>query len=168
MSKMNESNNDDVVDNKGTNDLSEILSTLSPELCSQIWIFGKVNYDKKEPKKISKIMTKIYSYGVEPIGTFQEKEGITIIIKEEDIVKLSTINGFEFSDSKFSRITCCVHSSLDSIGLTAFISNAFTEQEISCNVVAGYYHDHFFVPYDRAEDAMNVLKQITGSYIWWG
>ncbi|MDO4640652.1 MAG: ACT domain-containing protein [Neisseria sp.] len=29
---------------------------------------------------------------------------------------------------------------------------------ISCNVVAGNYHDHIFVPYEQAAQAMQVLQ----------
>ncbi|MEL6319244.1 MAG: ACT domain-containing protein, partial [Cyanobacteria bacterium J06626_14] len=32
---------------------------------------------------------------------------------------------------------------------------------ISVNPVAGYYHDHLFVPNDRAMDAMTILKELS-------
>jgi hypothetical protein len=35
------------------------------------------------------------------------------------------------------------------VGLTA----ALADRGISCNVIAGVYHDHLFVPDDRAEEA---------------
>jgi hypothetical protein len=33
---------------------------------------------------------------------------------------------------------------------------------LSCNVVAGYHHDHLFVPYDRAAEAVQVLDALAG------
>ena len=35
---------------------------------------------------------------------------------------------------------------------------ALTEADISCNVLAGFHHDHLLVPLDRADDAMAVLE----------
>jgi hypothetical protein len=29
---------------------------------------------------------------------------------------------------------------------------------MSCNVVAGYFHDHLFVPYDRGQEALALLQ----------
>jgi hypothetical protein len=31
---------------------------------------------------------------------------------------------------------------------------------ISANVIAAYYHDHIFVPFDRVEQAMTALESI--------
>jgi len=41
--------------------------------------------------------------------------------------------------------------------LTAAVSHVLTGAGISANVVAGYTHDHVFVPLDRADDAMRAL-----------
>jgi len=46
-------------------------------------------------------------------------------------------------------ITLMVHSALDSVGLTAAVTRQLADEGISCNVVAGYFHDHLFVPADR-------------------
>jgi uncharacterized protein len=58
------------------------------------------------------------------------------------------------------RITLDVHSSLEAVGLTAAMSAALADRGISCNVIAGVYHDHLFVPDDRAEEAMEALRTI--------
>jgi hypothetical protein len=60
-------------------------------------------------------------------------------------------------------ITLTVHSDLQSVGLTAAVSAALAEAEISCNVVAGVHHDHLFVPVARAEEAVAVLKRLMAS-----
>ena len=57
-------------------------------------------------------------------------------------------------------ITLTVHSALQAVGLTAAFSAALGEVGISCNVVAGVFHDHLFVPVDRAHDAMDALRAL--------
>lgn len=52
-------------------------------------------------------------------------------------------------------ITLQVHSALAAVGLTAAASAALTDAGISCNVLAGYHHDHLLVPLDRVEQALN-------------
>jgi hypothetical protein len=47
--------------------------------------------------------------------------------------------------------------------MMAAIAGALTEAGISCNAVAAYHHDHLFVPWPRARDAMDVLHALTGS-----
>jgi hypothetical protein len=54
-----------------------------------------------------------------------------------------------------------VHSSLEAVGLTAAVSRALTDANISCNVVAAYYHDHIFVPVQDAKRAMETLVKLT-------
>ena len=61
----------------------------------------------------------------------------------------------------FAWITLTVHSSLEAVGLTAAVSQALTKANISCNIVAAYYHDHLFVPYMDAEKAMAALQDLT-------
>jgi hypothetical protein len=53
-----------------------------------------------------------------------------------------------------------VHSALGGVGLTAAVAAALARQGIACNVVAGFHHDHLFVPWQRAEDALEALRDI--------
>jgi hypothetical protein len=87
---------------------------------------------------------------------FREKEGIAIIISKElaDTLKLS----YSFVAA---WITLTVHSSLDATGFTAAFSKALADENISCNVVAAYYHDHIFVNMQDAARAMAVLKKFS-------
>jgi hypothetical protein len=55
-----------------------------------------------------------------------------------------------------------VHSSLDAVGLTAAVAGKLAEHGISANVVAASYHDHIFVPRDKAEQALRLLAAMSG------
>jgi uncharacterized protein len=90
---------------------------------------------------------------------FKEKEGFTIIVDKEyaDEKRLSYA-------SVFAWITLHIHSSLDAVGLTAAFSTALAENNISCNVVAGFYHDHIFVQNDKSEQAISVLSKLSTLY----
>jgi hypothetical protein len=53
-----------------------------------------------------------------------------------------------------------VQSDLSAVGLTAAFSSALADAGISCNVVAGVFHDHLFVPVDQATQAMLTLQAL--------
>ena len=48
-------------------------------------------------------------------------------------------------------------------GLTAVLSTKLAAEGISCNVVAGTYHDHLFVDASRAEEAMDFIQGIASN-----
>jgi hypothetical protein len=83
---------------------------------------------------------------------FREKEGITIVVRKE----FADANGLACS-AEMAWITLTVHSSLDAVGLTAAFSAALAKENLSCNVVAGFYHDHIFVAAKDALKAMDTL-----------
>ncbi len=58
---------------------------------------------------------------------------------------------------QFAWLTLTVQSSLDAVGLTAAVSTQLAANDIPCNVLAGYHHDHLLVPVDRADDAIAAL-----------
>lgn len=59
-------------------------------------------------------------------------------------------------------LSLTVQSSLEAVGLTAAFSGLLADQDISCNVLAGYHHDHLLVPLDRADDAILALRVSSG------
>jgi hypothetical protein len=63
----------------------------------------------------------------------------------------------------YRRLSLTVHSSLDAFGLTAGISTALAGHSIGANIVAGYHHDHIFVPAERAEQALACLEALAAS-----
>jgi hypothetical protein len=93
--------------------------------------------------------------GLEPLGTFREEEGLTVVLKEETALARQMTILF-----RAAWITLRVHSDLSAVGLTAAFSKALAEAHISCNVLAGARHDHLFVPVDEAERALAVLREL--------
>jgi len=91
-----------------------------------------------------------------PIATFREQEGMTLVLSQKTADK----NKLSY-ELVLQKITLEVHSSLEAVGLTAAISASLTKADISANVIAGYYHDHVFVPKEKAHHALQTLEDIT-------
>lgn len=60
---------------------------------------------------------------------------------------------------RMAWLTLGVQSSLEAVGLTAAFSRLLADAGISCNVLAGYHHDHVLVPADRADEAVAILNR---------
>jgi hypothetical protein len=60
-------------------------------------------------------------------------------------------------------ITLRVHSALDTVDLTAAVSTKLAAAGISCNVIAAHFHDHLFVPYPTAQEALEQLERLAAS-----
>ncbi|AEG04990.1 ACT domain-containing protein [Sinorhizobium meliloti] len=95
-------------------------------------------------------------FALEPIGTFRENEGITLILERARAEAAGLSYG-----PVLRLITLSVHSALEAVGLTAAVSGALTQAGISANVVAAYYHDHIFVPAADAKRAVEVLQTLS-------
>ena len=60
-------------------------------------------------------------------------------------------------------ITLNIHSALDAVGFIAAVTTELARHNIGVNPVSGFYHDHLFVPADRADEAMTALKALINS-----
>jgi len=127
----------------GEKDLEILLKSMKPEHVSGDYVFCKV--EKFENLDWNKV-----------VMLFKEKEAITLILKKEIADQLQ----LDYS-VVMSWITLTVHSSLEAVGLTAAFSKALSEQGISCNVVAAYYHDHIFVNQKEVQKAMEILQSFS-------
>jgi hypothetical protein len=58
---------------------------------------------------------------------------------------------------KLAWLTLTVQSSLEAVGLTAAVSERLARENIPCNVLAGYLHDHLLVPVERVDEAIAAL-----------
>lgn len=125
----------------GERDLLSLLRALRPELHPHEYVFTTV---AEKPD------------GVRAIATVEEDEGTTLILRRSEADALGL--PYEYVAA---WITLRVHSALAAVGLTAVVAAAFADAGLSCNVIAGYYHDHLFVSYEDRGRAMEVLAALT-------
>lgn len=133
---------------QGENNLSVLLSNMQPKLQKGHWVFATV-----DSEQLPKILQQIEICDLQ--GFYQESEGSSLILEEAQ-AKLLALECSEV----FAAISLSIHSSLEAVGLTAAISGALSQAGISANVVAAFYHDHIYVPYEKAEAAMQCLEGI--------
>lgn len=126
----------------GETDLSALLRGMRPERHPGEWFFGTVPIGS----------------AVDAAATVREPEGLSVLVDRAEAERL----GLD-TTAAFRWITLQVHSSLEAVGLTAAVSRVLTEHGISCNVVAGAFHDHLLVPAARADDALAALAQLSRS-----
>ncbi|KAJ5287422.1 hypothetical protein N7478_003108 [Penicillium angulare] len=131
----------------GIENITTLLSTMEPTLDPEIYVFITT----------TKPLSSLPLSTLNPQLIAQEKEGITIVTTEA----LATSHGFDEVVFPCQKISLTIHSSLEAIGLIAAITDRLKNSGISTNVVSGFFHDHIYVPARRAEDAMQVLEQLT-------
>ncbi|KOG15588.1 MULTISPECIES: ACT domain-containing protein [Streptomyces] len=122
-------------------DLTRLLAGMRPELDPGRYVFTTV--DGPAPA------------GVAPVVTVTEREGLTLVVRQEE----ADAAGLAY-DYVAGWITLRIHSALDAVGLTAAVATELAEAGLSCNVVAGFHHDHLFVEHARAEEALTALRRL--------
>ena len=127
----------------GKTNLRTLLRTMTPELQEGEFVFCCLSEREFEESAIS------------PLCIFREREGVTLILTREEAER------YQLDYAYCARmITLTVHSSLAAVGFLAAITEKLAEQAISVNAISAYYHDHLFVPVERAHDAMLILKNL--------
>jgi hypothetical protein len=127
----------------GEINLQKLLGSMSPELLPGIFVFVTLLPGTPQPAD------------VHPIMVFREREGDTLILSEEEANAAGLPSAFP------SRmITLNVHSSLDAVGFLAAIATRLAAAGMGVNPVSAYFHDHLFVPADRADEAIAILEGI--------
>jgi len=123
-------------------DLSVLLNSMQAELHPQGYVFRTLPFD--EARK----------YFDMALGIFRETEGITLILADADIQPLA-------NEPRWAWISLNVFSALNAVGFMAAVSTALAGAGISVNPVAGYYHDHLFVPWAERERALSILRRMS-------
>ncbi len=128
----------------GEKNLTALLQSMKPKLVEEDYVFCSVSIER------------VAALNLTPVCQFRELEGITLIITKQQ-AEQANIN-YEFV---CRMITLLVHSSLEAVGFLAAITNKLAENEISVNAVSAYYHDHLFIPVDKAEQAIQILTEMS-------
>ena len=126
----------------GEHDLKRLIANMSPVLGEDTYVFATLPGRDIPP-------------GLSPRMTMQENEGMTVIVTR-DAARAAGL------DHVFAcrMITLNVHSALDAVGFLAQVTSRLAGLGMGVNPVAGYYHDHLFVPEDRADGAMRALQEL--------
>ncbi|MBR0825098.1 ACT domain-containing protein [Bradyrhizobium manausense] len=125
--------------------LQTLLRQMNPEMRDGIFVFSTLPADSKIPDAIA------------PLLTFSEREGTTLVMRREDADSIGQT--WQFASR---LITLNVHSSLEAVGFLAAIATRLADAGISINAVSAFYHDHLFVPADRANEALALLQGMSG------
>ncbi|MCB6178389.1 ACT domain-containing protein [Rhodobacter sp. Har01] len=125
----------------GERDLGRLLAGMRPELSAMDWGFACAD---RVPE------------AVQPFAVVAEDEGLTLVAPMDRLRQA----GLQ-PQGPMARITLRVHSSLVAVGLTAAVAGALAAEGISANVIAGFHHDHIFLPAAQARQAMQVLDRLS-------
>ncbi|QDB79285.1 ACT domain-containing protein [Georgenia wutianyii] len=124
----------------GETNLAKLLAGMSPRCRPGRFVFVTVQSGTVDADVLASVV---------------EPEGLSVVIAQDDADRL----GLTY-DYVAGWITLQVYSALEAVGLTAAVSGALAEADISCNVVAGYNHDHLLVPIDRLDDELDALRRL--------
>ncbi len=125
----------------GSTDLAAMLATLEATARPDDYVFAVVAHDHPVVALAA--------------ATIEESEGLTVVLRRAD----ADLHGVDY-DFVASWLTLTVHSSLDAVGLTAAFSRALGDAGISCNVLAGFHHDHLLVPVESRDCALEALHAL--------
>ncbi len=128
----------------GITDLNVLLAGMEPELQPGEFVFCSLPHGQELPE------------GIEPVGTFREQEGLTLIVDAGVAMRLDCPKS-----APMRCISLTVYSSLEAVGLTAAFSAELSRHGISANVVAAYHHDHIFVGAADTGRAMQALCDLS-------
>ena len=85
---------------------------------------------------------------------FREPEGNTYVVTKENALAKKIP-----CKETWALITVETTTSLNAIGITAYISSILAQYNIPCNVVAAFHHDHLFVPFVQGSSALQILRE---------
>lgn len=130
----------------GERDLDALLRHMEPELRPGTFVFCTIPADEPLPAAL------------DPVLTFREREGLTLVISREE----AEVAGLRYAFAS-RLVTLTVHSALDAVGFLAAITGRLAEAGISVNAVSAFHHDHLFVPAEKADEAMALLREMSGT-----
>ncbi|HEV2506588.1 MAG TPA: ACT domain-containing protein [Mesorhizobium sp.] len=130
----------------GETNLKTLLGSMLPELQPETYVFVTLPLDRSLPDDVP------------PLMVFGEREGWTCIVNEEAAGRAGLSGTFPCR-----MITLSIHSSLEAVGFLAAILPRLAAAGMGVNPVSAFYHDHLFVPAERADDAMRILEELAAA-----
>jgi uncharacterized protein len=124
----------------GETNLQALLAGMSAQLRPERFVFTTV---REAPA------------GAQPVVSVVEDEGLTLVLRQDEADRLR----LEY-EGVFAMVTLRVYSALEAVGLTAAVATTLAAADMSCNVVAGFFHDHLFVQTERGEEAIALLDEL--------
>ncbi|SEA19590.1 ACT domain-containing protein [Microbulbifer marinus] len=123
--------------------LEKLLQNLDPQIQEGVYVFCQI-----QPAELHELLD-------DCLCVFHEREGLSAILPQSAAEQ----RGLTASKG-FCQITLQVFSSLNAVGLTAAVATELANAGISANVVAALHHDHVFVPQEKAQQALQLLRGI--------
>jgi hypothetical protein len=127
----------------GETDLDALIAGMRPVLQDGVHVFCTLPPGSAVPA------------GLDPVMTFREVEGGTLILREDEARQAGLESSF-----RCRMITLEIHSALEAVGFLAAITARLAAAGMGVNPVSAFHHDHLFVPADRAEEAMAILREM--------
>ncbi|MCP1780525.1 ACT domain-containing protein [Bradyrhizobium japonicum] len=125
----------------GERDLDALLRNMKPELLDGIFVFCTIPPSEPIPAAVN------------PLLTFREQEGTTLVILREE----AEASGLRYAFAS-RLITLTVHSALDAVGFLGAVTARLAEAGISVNAISAFHH-----PAERADEAMTVLRAMSAA-----
>jgi len=130
----------------GETDLARMLSNMRPSMDDTVYVFVTTTSPFDDA-------------ALQPRMRFQETEGTTLIVTQAAAEAHGLAHEFPCR-----MITLNVHSALEGVGFLAAVTARLAAAGMGVNPVAGFYHDHLFVPEARAEDALAALHALAAEH----
>ncbi len=128
----------------GETNLNALIRSMKPKLIDGVFVY------------VTTQETEFNLTELKPLASILEQEGLTLVLDKA----VAKRNHFDYLGD-YRLISLQIHSSLEAVGLTAAFATALSQENISANVLAGYYHDHLLVQEADAERAMSVLTHLS-------
>ena len=129
----------------GERELARLIAGMEPTLDREPYVFATVA-DRETVRALH------------PRLVFEEREGTTVVVTPE----IAAMHGLAH-EFRCRCITLTVHSALDAVGFLAHVTTELARHGMPVNAVAGFHHDHLFVPADRADEALAILRHMAAA-----
>ena len=132
-----------------SSDLSTLLQTLHVKQHEGVWRFETIPAEQATWADLISLRS-----ARDIAMLFMEDEGPTLILKAEEDTP---------EDNRWHWLELAVFSDLHAVGFIAAVAKALASAGVPCNTVAGFHHDHVFVPIGKTSEALaaiEALKQV--------